>query len=37
MKVRYHTAQIFDRENIDEFEEFLAIRQYFPYENFPFR
>ena len=23
-------------ENIDEFDEFLAIRQYFPYQNFPF-
>ena len=24
-------------ENIDEFDEFLAIHQYFPYQNFPFR
>ena len=23
-------------ENIDEFDEFPAIRQYFPYQNFPF-
>ena len=23
-------------ENIDEFDEFSAIRQYFPYQNFPF-
>ena len=23
-------------ENINEFDEFQAIRQYFPYQNFPF-
>ena len=23
-------------ENIDEFDEFPVIRQYFPYQNFPF-
>ena len=23
-------------ENIDEFDKFSAIRQYFPYQNFPF-
>ena len=23
-------------ENIDEFDEFPAIHQYFPYQNFPF-
>ena len=33
----YRTTQNFDQENIDEFDEFLAIRQYFPYQNFPFR
>ena len=26
----------FDGENIDEFDEFPAICQYFPYQNFPF-
>ena len=30
----YRTAQIFDGENIDEFDEFPAIRQYFPYQIF---
>ena len=31
--------KILTEENIDEFDEFLAIRdrQYFPYQNFPFR
>ena len=29
--INYRTAQ-----NIDEFDEFPAIRQYFPYQNFPF-
>ena len=29
-------AQNFDGENIDEFDKFLAICQYFPYQNFPF-
>ena len=29
-------AQNFDGENIDEFDEFPAIYQYFPYHNFPF-
>ena len=24
------------RENIDEFDEFTTIRQYFPYQNFTF-
>ena len=28
-------AQNFDRGNIDEFDEFPAIRHYFPYQNFP--
>ena len=32
----YRTAQIFDGGNIDEFDKFPAIRQYFPYQNFPF-
>ena len=32
----YHTAQNFDRETIDKFDEFPANRQYFPYQNFPF-
>ena len=32
----YRTAQILTGENIDEFDEFPAIRQYFPYQNFPF-
>ena len=32
----YLTAQNFNGENIDEFDEFPAIRQYFPYQNFPF-
>ena len=32
----YRTAQNFDGENIDEFDEFPAICQYFPYQNFPF-
>ena len=31
-----YMAQNFDGENIDEFDEFPAIRQYFPYQNFPF-
>ena len=30
----YHTMQNFDRGNIDEFYEFPAIHQYFPYQNF---
>ena len=34
--MKYRTAQNFDGENIDEFDEFPAIRQYFPYQNFPF-
>ena len=29
-------AQNFMGENIDEFDKFPAIRQYFPYQNFPF-
>ena len=29
--------KILTGENIDEFDKFLAIRQYFPYQNFPFR
>ena len=33
---KYHIAQNFDRVNIDEFDEFPAIHQYFPYQNFPF-
>jgi len=28
-------VQIFDGENIDEFDKFLSIRQHFPYQNFP--
>ena len=28
--------KILTGENIDEFDEFLAICQYFPYQNFPF-
>ena len=28
--------KILTRENIDEFDEFPAIRQYFPYQNFLF-
>ena len=32
----YCTAQNFDGGNIDKFDEFPAIRQYFPYQNFPF-
>ena len=32
----YRMAQNFDGENIDEFDEFLTIRQYFPYQNFTF-
>ena len=34
--IAYHTARNFDGENIDEFDEFPAIRQYFPYQNFLF-
>ena len=30
------TVQNFYGENIDEFDEFLAICQYFPYQNFLF-
>ena len=32
----YHMVQNFNGENIDEFDEFPAIRQYFPYQNLPF-
>ena len=28
--------KILTGENIDEFDKFPAIRQYFPYQNFPF-
>ena len=28
--------KILTGENIDKFDEFPAIRQYFPYQNFPF-
>jgi len=28
-------AQIFDGENIDEFDKLLSISQHFPYQNFP--
>ena len=28
--------KILTRENIDEFDKFPSIRQYFPYQNFPF-
>jgi len=36
----YRMAQNFDRgnideENIDQFDEFLSIRQHFPHQNFP--
>ena len=31
--VRYKILMV---ENIDEFDEFSAICQYFPYQNFPF-
>ena len=34
--ISYRTAQNLTGENIDEFDEFPAIRQYFPYQNFPF-
>ena len=30
----YRTAQNFDGGNIDEFDKFPAICQYFPYQNF---
>ena len=36
---RYHNTvrrKFLTGENIDEFDEFPAIRQYFPYRNFPF-
>ena len=36
LSMSYRMAQNFDRENIDEFDKFPAIRQYFPYQNFPF-
>ena len=29
-------AKILTEKNIDEFDKFPAIRQYFPYQNFPF-
>ena len=29
-------AQNLDSGNIDEFDEFPVIHQYFPYQNFPF-
>ena len=32
----YRMAQNFDGENIDEFDEFSTICQYFPYQNFTF-
>ena len=32
----YRMVQNFDRRNIDEFDKFSAIRQYFSYQNFPF-
>ena len=32
----YHMVQNFDGENIDGFDEFPTIRQYFPYQNFTF-
>ena len=32
----YCMAQNFDRENIDEFDEFPIIHQCLPYHNFPF-
>ena len=36
IQFNYYTAQNFDKGNIDEFDEFSAVRQYFPYQNFPF-
>ena len=38
MKLLAITVQckILTGENIDEFDEFPAIRQYFPYQNFSF-
>ena len=32
--INYRMAQIWMGENIDEFDEFPAIRQYFPHEIF---
>ena len=32
----YCMAQNFDGDNIDKFDEFPAICQYFPYQNFTF-
>ena len=34
-KHTYRMVQNFDGENIDKVEKFPAIRQYFPYLNFP--
>ena len=33
-QTKYHTAQNFDGGNIDEFDEFTAIRQYVPIKIF---
>ena len=33
-KIVYRTCKILTRENIDKFDEFPAIRQYFPYQIF---
>ena len=33
-RIRYHMAQNFDGENIDEFDECPAIHQYFPVKIF---
>ena len=33
---KYHMRKILMGENIDEFDEFPAIRQYFSYQKFPF-
>ena len=33
---KYHIAQNFNGGNIDEFDEFPTIHQYFPYQNFLF-
>ena len=33
---KYRMAQNFDGGNIDEFDKFPAIRQYFPYQIFTF-
>ena len=34
LAIQYRTVQNFDRGNIDKFDEFLTIRQYFPIKIF---